>query len=68
MSTDQGRLIMKSFINCPLTWMNYNRELNNKIVRIVYRDKKSTFGEFLEKSNSVKTHIKKSPSIDYGNV
>lgn len=48
--------------------MNYNRELNNKIVRIVYRDKKSTFGEFLEKSNSVKTHIKKSPSIDYGNV
>ena len=44
---------------------NRNRELNNKInriheqaLRIVYRDKKSTFNENLEKDNSVKIHIK----------
>ena len=45
--------------------MNYNRELNNKInriherpLRIVYKDKKSTFNELLEKDNSVEIHIK----------
>ena len=70
MSLDQCRLIMKSFIDsqfgyCPLIWTNHSRELNNKIniihewaPGIVYRDKKSTFDELLNKNNSVKIHIK----------
>ena len=56
---------MKSFIEsqfkyCPLVWMFHSRELNNKInnlheraLRIVYKDNKSTFNEFLTKDNSV---------------
>ena len=70
MGLGQRRLIMKSFINsqfgyCPLIWMNHSRALNNKInriheraLRLVYRDKKSTFDELLTKDNSVKVHIK----------
>ena len=45
--------------------MNHSGELNNKInwipkraLRLVYRDKKSTFDELLEHGNSVKIHIK----------
>ena len=64
------RLIMKSFISsqfgyCPMIWMNHSRALNNKInriheraLRLVYRDKKSTFEELLNKDTSVKFHIK----------
>ena len=70
MSLGQRRLIMKSFISsqfgyCPMIWMNHSRALNNKInriheraLRLVYRDKKSTFEELLNKDNSVKFHIK----------
>ena len=45
--------------------MIHNRSLNNNIKRIhgraipiVYRDKKSTFKELLEKHNSVTVHVK----------
>ena len=45
--------------------MNHNRSLNNNIniiherrLRIVYRDKKSTFKELLERDNSVTVHVK----------
>ena len=48
-----------------MIWMNHSRALNNKInriheraLRLVYRDKKSTFEELLNKDNSVKFHIK----------
>ena len=70
MSLGQRRLIMKSFISsqfgyCPMIWMNHSRALNNKInriheraLRLVYRDKKSTFEELLNKDISVKFHIK----------
>ena len=70
MSLGQRRLIMKSFISsqfgyCPMIWMNHSRALNNKInriheraLRLVYRGKKSTFEELLNKDNSVKFHIK----------
>ena len=76
----QRRLIMKSFISsqfgyCPMIWMNHSRALNNKInriheraLRLVYRDKKSTFEELLNKDNSVKFHIKKSSSNCHRNV
>ena len=43
--------------------MNHSRALNNKIniiheraLRLVYRDKKSTFDELLTKDKSVKVH------------
>ena len=63
MSLGQHRLIMKSFISsqfryCPMLWMNHSRALNIKInriheraLRLVYRDKKSTFEELLNKDN-----------------
>ena len=66
MSLYQRRMIMKSFImsqfgHCPLIWMNHNRSLNNNInriheraLKIVYRDKKSTFKELLEKNQLLK--------------
>ena len=48
------------WLYCLLVWMNHNRSLNNNInriheraLRIVYRDKKSTFKELLEKDSSV---------------
>ena len=62
------RIIMKTFIQsqfnyCPLTWMFHNRTLNNKInklqeraLRIVYKDDNSTFQELLDRDNSLTTH------------
>ena len=41
----------------PETKNNINR-IHEKAVRIIYRDKKSTFKELLEKDNSVTTHVK----------
>ena len=70
MSLKQRRMIMQSFIMsqfgyCPLIWLDRNRNLNNNInriheraLRIVDRDKKSTFKELLEKDNSVTVHVK----------
>ena len=70
MSTQQLRLIMKAFISsqfgyCPLIWMFHNRKLNSRINRIqerslrfVYNDHKSTFSELLKKDNSVTVHNK----------
>ena len=55
MSLNQRRMVMPSFVMpqfgyCPLLWMNHNRSLNNntnriheRVLGIVYRDKKSTF-------------------------
>ena len=68
MSLKQRRMIIEAlcqFDYCPLIWMNHNRSLNNNInriheraFRIVYRDKKSTFKELLEKDNSVTVYLK----------
>ena len=60
---------MKSFIEaqfglCQLIWMFHTRELNRKInhiqeraLRIVYRDNSSSFTELLKKDNSVGIQI-----------
>ena len=69
-SLNQRSMIMQAFTifqfgYCPLIWMNYNWSLNNniyrnheRVLRTVYRDKKSTFKELLEKDNSVTFHVK----------
>ena len=69
-SLNQRRMIMQSFIMsqfgyCSLIWMKHNRSLSNNINRIhkraitiVYRDKKSTFKELLEKHNSLTIQVK----------
>ena len=56
---------MSQFGYCPLIWMNHSQNLNNNIngihekaLRIVYRDKKSTFKDLFEKDNSVTVHAK----------
>ena len=55
--------IENEFNYCPLTWMFHNRTLNNKInklhervLRITYKDEKSTFSKLLEKDKSVTIH------------
>ena len=51
------------FAYCPLTWMFYDRNLNNKInhlheraLRIVYKDDHSSFDELLKKGSTVSIH------------
>ena len=65
MDVKKKRSIMKTFIalqfgNWPVIWMLHSRELHNKINRIheralqiTYNDKSSSFGELLNKNNSV---------------
>ena len=57
--------IMSQFGYCSLIWMKHNRSLSNNINRIhkraitiVYRDKKSTFKELLEKHNTLTIQVK----------
>ena len=64
MSFRQRKIIMHSFIisqfgYCPLVWMFHGRQLNNRInriqeraLRIVYRDTKSSFNDLLIKEKS----------------
>ena len=68
MNIYRKRIIMKTFINsqfgdCPLVWMLHSRSLNNKInkiqeraLRLVYNDNRSTFEELLIKDDSVTIH------------
>ena len=69
MSLNQRRMKTQSFMSqsgyCPLIWMNLNGSLNHNInsineraLSIVYRDKKSTLKELLEKDNAVTIHVK----------
>ena len=70
MTLGQRKIIMKSFIlsqfgYCPLVWMFHSRKLNNRInriqeraLRIVYRDDVSSFKELLEKDESFTVHEK----------
>ena len=67
-NTKKKRVLMKAFFMAqsnyyPLTWMFYNRKLNNKInklhercLRIVYSDNTSSFEELLETDNSVSVY------------
>ena len=62
------RLIMNSFFSsqfgyCPLVWMFHNRRYDNKInclheqmLRIVYKDYKSSFAELLSEDKSLTVH------------
>ena len=52
--------LISQFSYCPLVWMFHSRGKNNKInrihercLRIIYNDKKSTFNELLELSQSI---------------
>ena len=59
---------MKAFVTsqfgyCPLVWMFHSRAINNRInklhemsLRIVYKDRNSTFEDLLEKDDSVTIH------------
>ena len=57
--------VTSQFIYCPLIWMFYSRELNNRInrihepaLRLVYQDNSLSFAELLKKDNSVTIHQK----------
>ena len=68
MNIYKRRMTMKAFIAsefgyCPLVWMFHSRKLNSRVnklderaLRIVYRDYASSFTELLEKHNSTTTH------------
>ena len=61
-------MVMNAFLNsqfsyCPLIWMCHNRMTNRKInrlhercLRIIYKDKQSSFKMLLEKDSFVSTH------------
>ena len=58
-------IITSQFQYCPLTWMFHGRQLNNKInkiqerdMRITYKDDESTYSELLEKDCAVTIHTK----------
>ena len=62
------KLLLESFVKsqfsyCPLVWMFSNRALNSRIdklqersLRILYKDDMSTFEELLEKDNAITVH------------
>ena len=68
LSFSKLRLLMKSFVEsqfsyCPLVWMFYSRTLNNRInklqersLRILYRDDISCFEDLLIRDNSITVH------------
>ena len=68
MNMEQRRKIMKAFIAsqfgyCPVVWMFHSRMLNNRInkideraLRIVYKDFSSTFEQLLQKDWSFTIH------------
>ena len=70
LNQDKLKIIMKTFIqsqfNCsPLTWMLHSRILNNKInklqeraLRLVYKNENLSFQDLLELDNSVTVHQK----------
>ena len=71
-NVEKRRIIMKVFIvsqyRCsPLVWIFYSRDINNKInrihekvLRITYRHKSSSFQDLFDKDNSVTIHHKNS--------
>ena len=68
MSKEKLRILMNTFFTwqfgyCPWVWMFHSRTLNNrinklreKVLRLVYNDSSSSFGEFLKKYNSFTIH------------
>ena len=70
MNINQRKRIMRAFISsqfgyCPLVWFFCSRKINNRInriqeraLRIVYKDYVSIFAQLLEKDSSVSIHIR----------
>ena len=70
LGTDKLRLLMRAFVTSqfqyfPLVWMFHSRKMNNKInrlderaLRIAYKDFCSSFATLLEKDRSVTIHEK----------
>ena len=70
MTLEKKKIVMNSFLNaqlnyCPLIWMFHSRKNNNKIkhlndrcLRLIYINKKSSYENLLEKDNSVSIHHK----------
>ena len=70
MTEEKLRTLMKTFIEsqfnyCPLLWMFHSRHINKRVnslheraLRVVYKDRISTFEELLEKDNSFTIHDK----------
>ena len=68
MDLAKRKSLMKAFITsqfnyCPLIWMFHSRQLNNQIskiqeraLRLVYKDSKQTFDDLLKLDNSVTIH------------
>ena len=68
MDLAKRKSLMKAFITsqfnyCPLIWMFHSRKLNNrinkiqeKVLRLVYKNDKLTFDDLLKVDNSVTTH------------
>ena len=68
MDLAKRKSLMKAFITsqfncCPLIWMFHSRQLNNRInkiqeraLRLVYKDNKLTFDDILKLDNSVTIH------------
>ena len=68
MNIEKKRIIMKAFIEskfgyCPLIWTFHSPSLNNninriheRVLRITYNDKSSSFQDLLKKDNSVSIH------------
>ena len=68
MNKEKLRILMKAFIEsqfkyCSLVWMFHSRHINNRInrlqeraLRVVYKDENCTFEELLEKDNSFTVH------------
>ena len=68
MNTEKLKMIMNVFLNsqfgyCPLLWMFHSRTLNNcinriqeKALRLTYKDKTSTYQELLRLDNLVTIH------------
>ena len=68
MSAEKGRLIFKLFIilqfnYCPLVWMFHTKQINNRInslhekmLRVAYQHRNSSFKEILNLDKSVSVH------------
>ena len=75
MSFKQKRILMKTFVEsqfgyCPLIWMFHSRKVNNKInhlqersLRIVYHDYRTSLEDLLKIGNSIKIHHKNIQSL-----
>ena len=70
LSLNKKPILFKTFVTsqfnyCVLVWMCRSRNLNNRVnnihhtaLRAIYQDKKSSFGELLQKDKSISVYMK----------